>query len=48
MNNLDVIWRRFELLRFRWNLTNGRINYDPEVKEAAICWIDSQLAGMEV
>lgn len=47
MNNIDVIWRRFELLRIRWNLTNGRIYCDPEVLPAALDWIDGELAGLE-
>lgn len=48
MNDLEVIWRRFELLRFRWSLTNGRVKCDPETLPAALDWIDSELAVLEL
>lgn len=46
MRDLNLAWRRLELLRFRWQLLHGRVSCDPETLPAAIDWIDSQLAGM--
>lgn len=44
--NLDLVWRRYELLRFRWQLTNGRTSCDPDTLPAALDWIESELAGL--
>lgn len=45
--NLDLLWRKFELLRMRWRLTTGRVYSDPNVLPAALDWLDGQIAEME-
>lgn len=46
MKDLNLAWRRLELLRIRWKLINGLAPCDPETLPAAVDWIDSQLAEM--
>lgn len=41
---LDLIWRKYELLRIRWRLITGRTYSDPEVLPAALDWIDGEIA----
>lgn len=45
---LELLWRKFELLRMRWRLTNGIVYSDPKVLPAALDWIDGQIAEMEL
>lgn len=44
--DLNLVWRRLELLRLRWRLVNGRVYCDPEILPAALDWIDSELVGL--
>lgn len=44
---LELLWRKFELLRLRWRITTGRTPGDPEVLAAAVCYLDNQIAEIE-
>lgn len=44
---LDALWRKFELMRMRWRITSGITQGDPAVLEAAVSWLDSNIAEME-
>ncbi|MEK4854825.1 hypothetical protein NST04_33655 [Paenibacillus sp. FSL H7-0756] len=45
---MDAIWRKFELMRMRWRITSGITQGEPEVLDAAVSWLDSKIAELEV
>lgn len=48
MNELDVIWRRFELLRMKWRIENRNTCPEEAVRDAALNWIEVELNTLEV
>lgn len=44
---MNKILRRLELKHLRWRLEVGRIEVDPEVLPAALCWINGEIAALE-
>ncbi|CAM4182730.1 hypothetical protein L1N85_11240 [Paenibacillus alkaliterrae] len=43
---LELRWRKYELQRMRWRLTN-RIEVDPRVLPTALDWLDGEIAQIE-
>ncbi|MCM3041686.1 hypothetical protein M3201_18490 [Paenibacillus motobuensis] len=43
----ELIWRKFELMRLRWRLLNGRAQCDSEILPAALDWLNGQIASIE-
>ncbi|WP_157686451.1 hypothetical protein [Paenibacillus senegalimassiliensis] len=40
--------RKFDLMRRRWQLLNGRATCDPELLPAALSWLDGEIAALNV
>lgn len=45
--DLDLLIRKFELMRMRWGIANGRVKCHPDVKPAALDWLDGEIAAIE-
>ncbi|MNJ62655.1 hypothetical protein D3C77_585040 [compost metagenome] len=46
MGGLDLLIRKFELMRMRWGIENGRIQCEPGVKPAALDWLNGEIAAL--
>ncbi|MGG1879097.1 hypothetical protein ABDI30_16210 [Paenibacillus cisolokensis] len=44
---MNEMLRRLELKLIRWRLEVGRIKVDPEVRPAALSWLDGEIAALE-
>lgn len=47
LNDQDLLIRKFDLMRMRWQLLNGRAECDPETLPAALDWLNGEIAALE-
>ncbi|WP_410769610.1 hypothetical protein [Fontibacillus sp. BL9] len=47
MKDLDLLVRKFELMRIRWRILNGRTRcIDEETQDGALWWLDREIIAL--
>lgn len=45
--DLDLLIRKFELMRIRWRIENGRVNCcDEETRDGALWWLNQEIDAL--